>query len=71
MQHNRFEYLCSEAKAGRDAFVCHPDSNEEGMVTNCILNSDHMVVQTPQRQTRCWDYHECNELSHPKSSPMI
>lgn len=71
MQRNRFEFLCAEAQSGRDAFIRHPDSNEEGMVKSCILKSDHMVVQTALGQTRCWDYHECNDLSHPKSSPMI
>jgi len=70
MNRSRFEHLCSEAQAGRDAFVRHPKSNEEGMVTKCDLKSDHVVVQTPQNETRCWDYHECRDLAHPKSSPM-
>lgn len=71
MQRNRFEYLCSEAQSGRDAFVRHPDTNEEGLVTKCILKTDHMVVETAQGQTRCWDFHECNDLTHTKSGPLI
>ncbi len=71
MKRDRFEYLCSEAEAGRDAFVRHPDSNEEGIVSSCIMRSNHMVVETVQGQTRCWDFSECEDLQHPKSGPMV
>lgn len=71
MKKNRYEYLCSEAKAGRDTFVRHPDTNEEGLVTKCILASDHMIVETSRGDTRCWDFHECDELTDPRSRPML
>jgi len=71
MQKDRFEHLCLEAEAGRDAFVRHPFSNEEGMITRCIMKSGHMVVETRDQQTRCWDFNECEDLPHPKSGPMI
>ncbi len=71
MKKNRYEYICSEAEAGRDAFVKHPDTNEEGMVTSCVLKTDHMIVKTPQGDSRCWDFHECEELTDPKSRPII
>lgn len=71
MLRNRYEYFCSEATAGRDAFVRHPETGEEGMVTSCIMRSNHMVVRTPQGQTRCWDYRECEDLQRPKVGPMI
>jgi len=71
MKKDRFEFLCSEAEAGRDAFVRHPGSNEEGMVTSCVMKSGHMVVETRNHQTRCWNFNECTDLMHPKSGPMI
>lgn len=71
MRKDRFTYLCMEAEAGRDAFVRHPDSNEEGLVTSCDLNAGRMMVQTPENQLRYWDFNECDDLRHPKSGPMI
>lgn len=71
MRKERYEHLCSEAEAGRDAFVRHSQSSEEGLVTSCILQSNHVVVRTNDGQTRCWDYHECEDLRHAKSGPMI
>jgi len=71
MQKSRFQHLCDEAQAGVDAFVSHPATNEEGMVTSCVMQSGHIVVKTTDEQTRCWDYHECEDLKHPKSGPMI
>ncbi len=71
MRRNEFSHLCSEAEAGRDAFVRHSGSHEEGMVTSCIMKSNHLVVKTPQGESRCWDFNECEELSHRKTGPMI
>ena len=70
MQKSRFQHLCDEAQGGQDAFVRHPDSNEEGMVTGCVMKSGHMIVKTTEDQTRCWDYKECEDLEHPKPGPM-
>ena len=71
MQRDRFEHLCSEAVAGRDSFVRNPLSGEEGMVDSCIMKTDPLVVKTTQGKTRCWDYHECDDLRRPKSGPMV
>jgi hypothetical protein len=71
MKKDRFEYLCMEAEAGRDAFVRHPDSNEEGLVTSCLMKAGQIVVNTPSQQTRCWDFIECEDLIHPKYGPLI
>jgi hypothetical protein len=71
MQRSRYEYLCSQADAGRDAFVRHPGSGEEGLVMSCIMKSNHMAVETSDGKSRCWDFHECEDLQHPKSSPMV
>ena len=71
MEKNRYEYFCSEAEAGRDTFVRHPDTNEEGIVTNCVMKTEHMVVITPQGYSRCWAFHECEELTDPRSRPIL
>ncbi|WP_432822475.1 hypothetical protein [Trichloromonas sp.] len=71
MKKDRFEHHCLEAEAGNDAFVAHPASGEEGRVIECSLKLGHLVVQTSDNQRRCWDFHECEDLNHPKSGPMI
>lgn len=71
MNKDRFEHLCQEAEAGRDAFVRHPSSNEEGMVTSCVMKTGHLVVKTQDQQTLCWDFNECEDRLHPKTGPMI
>lgn len=71
MDRDRFEHLCQEVEAGRDAFVSHPDSKEQGIVTSCIRQTDHIMVETAQGNKRCWDYHECADLDRPKSGPMV
>ena len=71
MQRDRFEYLCAQAEAGNDAFVRHPSSNEEGMVTSCIIKANHFLVETPQGETRCWDFQSCEDLPRPKIGPMV
>jgi hypothetical protein len=71
MNKDRFEHHCLQAEAGRDAFVSHPASNEEGRVIECNLNSGHVVVQTVENQKRCWDFHECEDLNRPKIGPML
>lgn len=55
-------YLCNESEAGRDAFVLHPDTREEGRVAGCVLKSDHMIVSMPDGSNHCWDFHECEEM---------
>ena len=71
MDRNTYKHLCSEARSGRDTFVRHPESNEEGLVTSCILQSEHMAVKTSQGATRCWDFSECEEMIDLKSRPMV
>ena len=71
MNRDRFTHVCLEAEGGRDAFVTHPSSAEEGIVKECILSSGHLVVETPGKETRCWDFRECEEMRHTKIGPMI
>jgi len=71
MKRDRFEHHCSEVEAGRDAFVSHPTTGEEGRVVGCSLKSGHMAVKTPENRDRCWDYSECEDLNRPKTGPMV
>ena len=71
MNKQRYDSLCMMAEQGRDAFVTHPASGEEGLVTDCVAQTRHMIVETPEGEKRCWDYQECEELRHEKSGPMI
>ena len=71
MRKDRFLHLCDEAQSGDDAFVRHPSSKEEGLVTSCVMQTGHIVVKTADDKVRCWDYSECDDLQHPKSGPMI
>ncbi len=64
MKKDRFTFVCSEAEEGRDAFVAHSESQEEGRVMSC--STDHIVVKTSEGNNRCWDFHECEELSRTK-----
>ncbi len=64
MKRDRFIYVCQEAQSGNDAFVCHPITDEEGMVLNC--SREHLAVKTNEGKRRCWDYHECNVMRHPR-----
>jgi len=71
MQRERYKYLCAEVASGNDAFVRHPDTNEEGMITSCTPQSDHLIVRTSQGDKRCWDYRTCEELERSKLGPII
>ncbi|MCF6179633.1 MAG: hypothetical protein L3J63_09640 [Geopsychrobacter sp.] len=71
MKKERFESLCQTAESGQDAFISHPDTRERGMVTSCIRPTGHMMIRTPEGQTRCWDYHDCEEMNLRKSGPML
>ncbi len=63
MNRDRFTYLCNETEAGRDAFVLHPATLEEGMVSGCDLSGEQLMVRTPRGQLRQWNFQECEELS--------
>jgi len=71
MKQNNYEHLCSEAKAGRDVFVRHLGSKEEGLVLDCVLKTNHVVVKTAEGESRCWDASECNEVIDLHSRTMI
>ena len=55
MNRDRYKFICLEAEAGRDAFVVHPASLEEGLVSSCVSPSEHLIVRTADGKKRCWD----------------
>lgn len=61
MKKERFQFVCNESSEGRDAFVVNAAMGEEGRVINCA--ADHVVVKTSEGKNRCWDFHECAEMS--------
>jgi hypothetical protein len=65
MNKDRFTFVCNEAEQGRDAFVTHPATDEEGRVLNCSI--DHVVVETGDGNQRCWDFRNVGELSRDKN----
>lgn len=58
MERGRFDFVCMESEAGRDAVVIN--GKEHGMVDRCA--GEHLLVKTPEGKSRCWDYHDCDEL---------
>lgn len=62
MERKRFEYVCMESEAGRDAVVINHDVH--GLVDHCA--GDHLLVSTPEGDKHCWDYRECEELYRTK-----
>jgi len=67
MKKDRYDFVCQAAEGGRDAFVKHPDSGEEGLVDSCYSAKGHILVRTSSGENRCWDYRECEELVRSKN----
>ena len=62
MERKRFDFVCMESEEGRDAMVIH--GQEHGLVDRCA--GEHLLVKTPEGESRCWDYHDCDELYRTK-----
>ncbi len=71
MKKDRFLHLCRETEAGRDVFVRHHDSMEEGLITGCDLRGGMMLIRTPEKATRRWNFNECDDLRRPKIGPLL
>jgi len=65
MERERFDFVCQETMAGRDAFVTHHTSGEEGRVVD--FKADVLVVETVNGKKRKWEYDECEEISRGKN----
>lgn len=70
MKKDRFEHLCREVEAGRDAFLRHSASQEEGMILGCDLREGNVVVRTQENRARNWSFSECEDIQRPKMGPM-
>ncbi|WP_027714609.1 hypothetical protein [Desulfuromonas sp. TF] len=64
MRKERFDFVRQDVEAGIDAFVIHPSTREEGRVLS--YSDDYVTVETSTGEKRCWDYHECEEMSRSK-----
>jgi len=58
MERNRFDFVCMESEAGRDIEVLR--EQERGFVDHC--SGEHLLVNTPEGEKRCWDFRECEEM---------
>jgi len=58
----RFEQMCTKALSGHQFLVRNQNSEEEGVVTSCIIRNHRFVVKTPKGEIRCWDYRNCYEI---------
>ena len=65
MEKERFTYVCTQTEQGRDAFVRHPASGEEGRVLACA--NERLTVETAEGDKRTWDYREVLEISRGKT----
>lgn len=64
MEKDRFEYVCVQSEQGRDVFVRHPASGEEGLVVSC--SDEKVVVRNTAGEKRSWDYRELEEITRSK-----
>lgn len=64
MEKERYDYVCIQTEQGRDAFVKHPESGEEGRVLNC--SDEKVEVETASGQKRTWHYRELEEIARSK-----
>ena len=64
MEKERYDYVCIQTEQGRDAFVKHPESGEEGRVLNC--SDEKVEVETVSGQKRTWNYREVEEIARSK-----
>ena len=65
MKKDRFDFVCMEAEQGRDIFVRHPESGEEGRVVSC--SGDQVNAENTSGEQRTWDYRELEELTRDKA----
>jgi hypothetical protein len=64
MEKERFDYVCVQTEQGRDEFVWHPPSGEEGRVLNC--SGDKVVFENTKGEQRTFDYHELEQVTRSK-----
>jgi hypothetical protein len=65
MEKERFVYVCVQTEQGRDVFVNHPGSGEEGRVVDC--SGDQVMVENSAGEKRQWNYREVEEITRSKN----
>ncbi len=65
MEKERYDYVCVQTEQGRDAFVRHPPSGEEGRVLSC--SDEKVTVENTRGEQRTWNYREIEEISRSKA----
>lgn len=64
MNEERLIYICTQAKQGRDMFVRHPESGEEGRVLSC--SGEQIEVENTEGIKRTWNYRETEQITRSK-----
>ena len=65
MEKDRFDYVCVQTEQGRDVFVRHPASGEEGQVLSCA--DEQVTLQNPRGEERTWHSSELEEITRSKT----
>ena len=65
MEKDRFDYVCVQTEQGRDVFVRHPVSGEEGQALSCT--EDQITVKNTRGEERTWHYSELEEITRSKT----
>lgn len=65
MNKERLNYICTQTEQGRDIFVRHPESGEEGRVLSC--SGDQIEVENTGGEKRSWNYREAEEVTRSKA----
>ncbi len=65
MEKDRFEYVRVQTEQGRDIFVRHVPSNEEGQVLSCA--GDLATIKNTAGQEQTWHYSDIEEITRSKN----
>ncbi|HMB15962.1 MAG TPA: hypothetical protein VKN62_06575 [Pelovirga sp.] len=64
MDKERLSYICTQTEQGRDTFVRHPETGEEGRVLSCA--GEQIEVENTAGEKRIWDYRETEQITRSK-----
>ena len=64
MQKDRYDYVCVQTEQGRDIFVRHVASGEEGQVLSCT--DGQVTLKNTKGEERAWHYSELEEIIRSK-----
>lgn len=64
MEKERYDYVCVQTEQGREIFVRHAASGEEGQALSC--EAGRVTVKNTSGQERTWPYAELEEITRSK-----